>query len=64
MESEVARANLTGRIEKIREMRNIQKKTIDKYEKEMLELKAEVTNVRLISEALPLECFSRSRLEP
>lgn len=64
MESEVARANLTGRIEKFREMRNIQKKTIDKYEKEMLELKAEVTNVRLISEALPLECFSRSRLEP
>lgn len=64
VESEVARANLTGRIEKFREMRNIQKKTIDKYEKEMLELKAEVTNVRLISEALPLECFSRSRLEP
>lgn len=64
MESEVARANLTGRIEKFREMRNIQKKTIEKYEKEMLELKAEVTNVRLISEALPLECFSRSRLEP
>lgn len=64
VEAEVARANLTGRIEKFREMRNIQKKSIDKYEKEMQELVAEVTNVRLISEALPAECFSRSRLEP
>ncbi|XP_013114833.1 laminin subunit gamma-1 [Stomoxys calcitrans] len=64
VEADVARANLTGRIDKFREMRNIQKKTIDKYEREMQELVAEVTNVRLISEALPAECFSRSRLEP
>lgn len=64
LELDVSRVNLTGRIEKFREMRNIQKKTIDKYEKDIEELRFEVRNVRQISEALPEECFSRSRLEP
>lgn len=64
VELDVSKANLTGRIEKFREMRNIQKKTVDKYEKELMELQQEVMNVRLISEALPSDCFSRSRLEP
>lgn len=64
VELEVNRANLTGRIEKFREMRNIQKKAVDKYEKELMDLQQEVLNVRLISEALPANCFSRSRLEP
>lgn len=64
IELDVARANLSGRIEKFREMRNIQKKTVEKYEKELYDLQQEVTNVRLISEALPANCFSRSRLEP
>lgn len=45
-------------------MRNTQKKWIDKYEKEVQELEAEVLNVRLISEALPMGCFQRNRLEP
>lgn len=64
VELDVSRANLTGRIEKFREMRNIQKKTVEKYEKELNDLQHEVTNIRYISEALPSDCFSRSRLEP
>lgn len=64
VELDVTRANLTGRIEKFREMRNIQKKTVDKYEKELKDLQLEVRNVQLIAEALPPGCFSRSRLEP
>lgn len=56
--------NLTGRIEKYREQRNIQKKLIDKYEAELADLSGEVDNIRLISEALPSGCFRRNRLEP
>lgn len=64
VEGELTRANLTGRIDKFRELRNQQKKWIDKYEKELSELDEEVQNVRLISEALPDNCYTRNRLEP
>lgn len=64
MEGNIIRVNLTGRIEKYREQRNIQKKLIDKYEADLKELSGEVDNIRLISEALPSNCFRRNRLEP
>lgn len=64
VESDINRVNLTGRIEKYREQRNIQKKLIDKYDVELKDLKLEVDNIRLISEALPAGCFRRNRLEP
>ncbi|TDG52532.1 hypothetical protein AWZ03_000765 [Drosophila navojoa] len=64
VEGNIIRVNLTGRIEKYREQRNIQKKLIDKYEADLKELSGEVDNIRLISEALPSNCFRRNRLEP
>ncbi|XP_030385859.1 laminin subunit gamma-1-like [Scaptodrosophila lebanonensis] len=64
VEGEINRVNLTGRIEKYREQRNIQKRLIEKYESEMKELDAEVKNIQFISEALPGGCFRRNRLEP
>ncbi|EDX09878.1 LanB2 [Drosophila simulans] len=64
VEGEINRVNLTGRIEKYREQRTIQKNLIDKYDAELRELKDEVQNIGLISKALPDSCFSRNRLEP
>ncbi|XP_062127738.1 laminin subunit gamma-1-like [Drosophila sulfurigaster albostrigata] len=64
VESDINRVNLTGRIEKYREQRNIQKKLIDKYGDELIDLENEVANIRQISEALPAGCFRRNRLEP
>lgn len=64
MENEIERLNLTARIEKYREQRNIQKKLIDKYVVELKDLTNEVENIRFISEALPAGCFRRNRLEP
>jgi len=64
VESDINRVNLTGRIEKYREHRNIQKKLIDKYNMEVKDLQDEVDNIRLISDALPAGCFRRNRLEP
>ncbi|XP_016934621.2 laminin subunit gamma-1 [Drosophila suzukii] len=64
VEGEINRVNLTGRIEKYREQRTKQKNLIDKYDAELRELKDEVQNIGLISQALPEGCFSRNRLEP
>ncbi|ALC43661.1 LanB2 [Drosophila busckii] len=64
VETDINRVNLTGRLEKYREQRNIQKKLIDKYDAELKELSGEVENIRFISEALPAGCFRRNRLEP
>lgn len=64
VEKELNRANLTSRIEKFREMRNQQNKSVDKYEKELSQLQAEVLNIKAISEALPSECYVRNKLEP
>lgn len=56
--------NLTGRIEKYRDQRTIQKNLIDKYDAELKELANEVNNIGIISRSLPDKCFSRNRLEP
>lgn len=45
-------------------MRNTQRKWIAKYEKEVHDLEADVINVRMISKALPAECYNQNRLEP
>lgn len=64
VELELNRVNLTGRIEKFRDLRNAQKKWIDKYEKDLYDLEEQVANIRAIAQALPNDCYSRSRLEP
>ncbi|XP_017028327.1 laminin subunit gamma-1 [Drosophila kikkawai] len=64
VEDEINRVNLTGRIEKYRDQRTIQKNLIDKYDAELKELSNEVNNIGIISKSLPDKCFSRNRLEP
>ncbi|XP_036327391.1 laminin subunit gamma-1-like [Rhagoletis pomonella] len=64
VEFELNRVNLTGRIEKFRDLRNAQKKWIDKYEKDLYDLEKQVENISAIAQALPNGCYPRSRLEP
>ena len=64
VEDDLNRVNLTGRIDSFRNLRNIQKKRIDKYERELADLEYEVNNIAEIATALPDNCFLRNRLEP
>lgn len=63
-ENELEQANLSQRIDNLIEIRNTQNQSIKNYRDTIIELESEVNNIRLISEALPNECFKRPRLEP
>lgn len=58
------KANLQDRIEAVRTLRNLQNADIKGYKNEIAHLDKEVANIKQISDALPKDCFKRTRLEP
>lgn len=63
-EEEVRRANLSERLNSLRELKNLQLQWIKNYQVQIAELESEVANIKLIREALPAGCFRNQRLEP
>lgn len=63
-ETEVNRANLTDRLADLDRVKNEQNLSIKSYQSEVSQLESEVNNIKLISEALPNDCFKQPRLEP
>lgn len=63
-EKEVTRADLSARVSNLVKVKNIQNQWIKNYQNEIVELESEVSNIRMIAEALPEGCFKRTRLEP
>lgn len=58
------RANLTDRLADLDRVKNEQNTSIKSYQNEVSQLESEVNNIKLISEALPNDCFKQPRLEP
>ncbi|KAM7303910.1 laminin subunit gamma-1 isoform X2 [Ixodes scapularis] len=63
-ERELERARLAERLAELQKAREQQVLWMRDYEDEINQLKKDVANVRLISEALPDKCYRRIRLEP
>lgn len=63
-EEELARANLSQRLDLLNEVKIVQNHLIKSYQSDLLLLEAEVSNIRAIAHSLPEGCFKRTRLEP
>lgn len=63
-EEELKRVKLDDRLETLNELKLNQNDLIKSYNREINELEAEVINIQAIADALPADCFKRTRLEP
>lgn len=63
-EKELDDAQLTNKLHVLNESKNLQTQNIKSYQRELAELESEVTNIKMIADSLPENCYKRTRLEP
>lgn len=57
-------ANLSMRMDNLNEYKNYHNSLLKQHSASVLHLEQEVSTIRAIANALPVECFKRTRLEP
>ena len=64
VEDRLEEANLTGKYNMLQESQLKQQQWVEQYTNELLKLRIDVDNIRIINETIPRACFRQVELEP